>query len=94
LRRAARLGDGWIGVPHNPDEAAGMVKKLLGYRAQGPLAGQPLDITIMTMDSPAPADIARFEAAGVTRLVISPFTRTSEAAAGLEKFAKTVMRAA
>jgi probable F420-dependent oxidoreductase len=94
LRRAARLGDGWIGVPHNPDEAAGMVKTLLGYRAQGPLAGQPLDITIMTMDSPSPADIARFEAAGVTRLVISPFARTSEAAAGLEKFAKTVMRAA
>ena len=93
LRRAARLGDGWIGVPHTPEEAAGMVKKILAWRADGPLAGRPMDITIMSMDSPSRQNIERYREAGVTRLVVSPFNRTGEAEAGLEKFAKEAMGA-
>ena len=92
LRRAARWGDGWIGVPKRPEQAVEMIKKMRDWRAAGPLAGRPLEMTIMSMDSPSEADIEQFRKAGVDRLVISPFARTSEAEAGLKAFAQRAMR--
>jgi probable F420-dependent oxidoreductase len=86
LRRAARLGDGWYGLGHTPQTAAQVVKTLAGLRAE---AGRAGDFTITVGGELAePDDLARWESAGVDRLVVKPWERSREAVAGLRRFAE------
>ena len=86
LRRAATLGDGWIGMGHDFESGTRQVtrlRQLLGEAGRDPEAfqyclGGPVD---------SAADIARWQEIGVTRLIVSPWARSREAAAGLERFA-------
>jgi hypothetical protein len=64
-------------------------------RAAEAAAGRatPLEITAaprqitQAAEPPTAAEIAAFAAAGVDRLIVSPWSRSSEAVAGLERFA-------
>ena len=93
LRRAARFGDGWLSMEQTPDTIAPLIARL---RTAEKAAGRtrPLEVTAappqitVVGEAPTPAEIARFEAAGVDRLIVSPWHRTSEAIQGLERFAK------
>jgi probable F420-dependent oxidoreductase len=85
LRRSARYGDGWIGLDHTPESVLEPIKKLAELRGDGP----PIEITVGgTVQSPD--DVARFEEAGVHRLLVSPWRRSPEAIDGLRRFAEAV----
>ena len=58
-----------------------------GRESRLEVTAAPRQITVIG-DAPAADDIAHFEAAGVDRLIVSPWRRTSEAIEGLERFAK------
>jgi probable F420-dependent oxidoreductase len=71
LKRAAEIGDGWIGVAHTPDSARAIIAALRDRRAAAGRAAEPFEITV----GPAPGvpltrDTARaFADAGVDRLI-------------------------
>jgi probable F420-dependent oxidoreductase len=89
LRRAARAGDGWIGMAHDFESGAAQIAKLrelLDAQDRDPAAfqyclGGPVD---------SADDVARWAEIGVTRLIISPWRRSKEAIDGLQKFAEQI----
>jgi probable F420-dependent oxidoreductase len=84
LRRAARLGDGWLGMVHTPGSAAARVSRL---RQLAEAAGRdPVEVTVMG-EARTPSDIDAFAAAGVDRLIITPWRRSREALDAMERFA-------
>ncbi len=91
LRRAASLGDGWIGMGHTLESARRQIELLDALLAA---AGRDrvADGFEVCCGGPVESvdDIARWEAIGVTRLLVSPWRRSPDAVAGLEAFASVV----
>ncbi|MEO6468426.1 MAG: TIGR03619 family F420-dependent LLM class oxidoreductase [Acidimicrobiia bacterium] len=89
LRRAARLGDGWIGMGHTVESAAASVGQLLEFRHAAGFATEGFQICLgASIESQS--DVECFEALGVTRLIVSPWTRSPGAVEGLSRFADLV----
>lgn len=89
LRRAAHLGDGWIGMGHTFESAAGQIERLRTLRAESDRAGAPFQICLGAPIE-SRADIVRWEDLGVTRLIVSPWRRSPEAVGALHAFADLV----
>jgi probable F420-dependent oxidoreductase len=89
LRRAARAGDGWIGMNHDLESGAAQIERLrtlLDEQDRDPATFQYcLGGSVESRD-----DVARWEDVGVTRLVISPWRRSREAIDGMRRFAELV----
>ncbi len=89
LRRAARAGDGWIGMSHTFESAAVSIERLRALRDEAGRAGERFEVCLGGQVESA-ADVARWEELGVTRLVISPWRRSPEAVDGIRAFADLV----
>ncbi len=93
LERAARIGDGWIGVTHTPESAAARVRELRSLRD----SPAPFEITVSSETIPTLEAIQRYRDAGVDRLMfiarlLSQGQRTPDALLeGLERFAGEVL---
>ena len=88
LRRAARLGDGWIGMGHTYESAAAPIAKLRGWWAEADRSGAPEIVIGGRVESRD--DVARWEDVGVTRMIVIPWARSREALDGLARFADLV----
>lgn len=76
LRRAARLGDGWIGAGQTPEQAIETVKRLDRMRAEAGRGAEPFEV-ITPLTVPAEVDtVKRLRDAGVGGMVSYPFTFT------------------
>jgi probable F420-dependent oxidoreductase len=76
LRRAARLGDGWIGAGNAPEEVPGLVGRLRALRKECGREGTPFE-TIVAVSVPPQVDLfRRLEDAGVSALVSWPLAYT------------------
>ena len=86
LRRAAELGDGWIGMGHTIESAAVAIGQLLEFRRA---AERPTDGFQICLGGSieSRSDVERFEALGVTRLIVSPWKRSPDAVEALTRFA-------
>ena len=80
MRRAARLGDGWLSVIHNKAEIAGLVAELNGYRRECGRASEPFDIMLHCPDATSIDDIKRLEDLGIPDLQVTPWAVPSLAA--------------
>ena len=67
LRRAARSGDGWLGMHHTPESAATRVEELSALRE----AAEPLEITVAVESLPDADTLRRMRDAGVHRVIFS-----------------------
>lgn len=86
LRRAARQADGWIGITHTVDSVRAPVQRLAHLRAEAGRGDHRFEVTVGgPVDSPD--DAARWEEAGVDRLIVSPWGRSKEALDGMRRFA-------
>jgi probable F420-dependent oxidoreductase len=89
LRRVARHGDGWFGIGHTLESVQPVLAKLRDtVRAEGRDPDQLEIITgteLITRD-----ELQRWEDLGVTRLIVCPWRRGSEAVTGLERFAEAM----
>jgi hypothetical protein len=74
LRRAARFGDGWIGVMHPLNEIEGTIEELNGFRRECGRENEPFDIMLHCPDAQNVDAICRLEDLGVTDLQVSPWT--------------------
>ncbi len=86
LRRAARH-DGWIGLSHTPASVRQPMDTLSELRQAQGRADAPFSVTVggpVTED----ADVDAFTAAGVDRLIVSPWARTRDVLDGLTEFAR------
>jgi probable F420-dependent oxidoreductase len=90
LRRAARLGDGWLGMGHTFESAAMQIATLRGLLAEHGRPGpEDPDYQIVLGGAvESRADVQRWEELGVTRMIVSPWRRSSEAIEGLRRFAQ------
>jgi probable F420-dependent oxidoreductase len=89
LRRAATVGTGWIPMNHT---LADLPASLTRLGALSAAAGRQDRVEVTLSAAPAtPADVEPYAAAGVTRLIVSPWRRSSQAVDGLRRFADEVM---
>jgi len=85
LRRAATVGAGWIPMNHSLDEMPAAVADL---NARAEQAGRTDAVEVTLGGSvESEADVERHAAAGVTRLIVRPWQRTSGALDGIAAFA-------
>lgn len=86
LRRAARLGDGWIGMGHTIESATAQIDRL---RRELENNGRSLDGFEVCLGGAvdSASDAQRWESLGVTRLIVSPWRRSPDAVDGLTAFA-------
>lgn len=89
LRRAARAGDGWIGMGHTFESAAGRITRLRELRGE---YGRDTASFQICLGGPVTGadDVGRWEELGVTRLVVSPWRRSPDAVDGMRRFADLV----
>jgi probable F420-dependent oxidoreductase len=89
LRRAARLGDGWIGMGHTLETAAAPIERLRELRRE---YGRDDASFQICLGGPVEKhdDVKRWEELGVTRLLVSPWRRSPKAIDGLRRFAELV----
>jgi len=91
LRRAARIGDGWLGLAHTLESVAAPIARLRELRREYGTEDRPFEI-IVGGDGRDPGDVRRWEDAGVTRLISRPWRRSREAVESLERYAELVLR--
>ena len=89
LYRAARHGDGWLGLGHTPETAAPLVARLRALREELELMGEPFEVSVGA-GSPSPTERDAFAELGVDRLIVTPWRRSAEAVAGIEALARAL----
>ena len=73
LRRAARLGDGWLGVGNiSPEQARGIAQTLQRFREEAGRADQPFEVGTSNALEFTLDNVRRYEEAGVDRLTVGP----------------------
>lgn len=77
LKRAARYGDGWIGIVHTIDETRGMMAELSAMRRELGRDREPFDVMLHCPDAVTVDDVRRLEDLGVTDLQVAPWTLPS-----------------
>jgi probable F420-dependent oxidoreductase len=91
LRRAARLGAGWIPMNHPLEEIPAAAAEL-GRLAEAAGRTDRIEITLAGAVR-SPDDLDRFSAAGVDRVIVRPWRRSAEAVESLHRFAEDVLAA-
>jgi probable F420-dependent oxidoreductase len=90
LRRAARLGDGWIGVGLGTENIGPIVKELHSMRDGFGRGDDPFEVALIVSKVPNREDIAVLEAAGVDQVVVRPWVKGRDAVRGLRAFATDI----
>ena len=90
LRRAARSGDGWLGMRHTPQTAAAKATKLWRLRADAERVGS-FSVTVGG-DVRSRDDLVDWQRAGVDRVVVRPWSSSRRAAAELREFASVALK--
>jgi probable F420-dependent oxidoreductase len=78
LRRAARLGDGWMHAGGDGGELLALLEQLNGYRREYGRAEQPFEIHVISMDAYSLDGVRRLEELGVTDVIVG-FRKAYEA---------------
>ena len=89
LRRVADRGDGWIGMVHDEASFAVAVDTLTKLCAERGRSVDDVQRSALVVGDPTRETQARWAEAGATRLIVSPWRRSSDAIDGLERFART-----
>jgi probable F420-dependent oxidoreductase len=93
LRRAARIGDGWMGIYYGVDELLAIVERLQGFRREYGTADRGFEIQASIVDQrPTPDVCARLAEAGVTTIVTSSWLAEGLQFAPLGENARTLER--
>ena len=89
LRRAARVGDGWLGLDHTPESAARLVARIEALREEEGRSEGRFEFVVGAR--PADRDeVRRFEDAGVTRIISTPWRRSRDAVDGMHRQAEAL----
>lgn len=70
LKRAGRLGDGWMHAGGDAAELARMMETVNAHRDEAGRADEPFEVHAISIDAYSPDGVERLEAAGVTDVII------------------------
>jgi probable F420-dependent oxidoreductase len=70
LRRAARVGDGWMHGGGDPADLPGLLQRLAELRAEEGTAERPFEIHVISADAYTPDGVRRLEDMGVTDAIV------------------------
>jgi probable F420-dependent oxidoreductase len=70
LRRAARVGDGWLHGGGDPKDLPGLLAKLAAYRREEGTGSRPFEIHVISMDAYTVDGVRRLEDQGVTDVIV------------------------
>jgi probable F420-dependent oxidoreductase len=70
LRRAARVGDGWIHAGGDADELERLLERLAELRREYGRANDPFELHVISLDAYTPDGVRRLEDLGVTDLFV------------------------
>jgi probable F420-dependent oxidoreductase len=76
LRRAATLGDGWLGAGNTPDEAVAILDTLTALRKEAGRENEPFETVVPLTVAPDADNIKRISDAGADGTVNYPFAYT------------------
>ncbi len=82
LRRAARIGDGWMGVYYDLESLTGYLDRLRELRAEAGRENEPFEITTSVLALPTPDVCDQLAEQGVTTLITSAWLMEGIAADG------------
>lgn len=92
LRRAARLGDGWMGTGQDPAEVPALLRRLRELRADSERANEPFE-TIVPLITPPDVDLLRrLGDEGMTSATAWPFSYTLPPNATLAQKTDSLLR--
>ena len=91
LRRAATVGAGWMQMNHSLEELPAALARL-GELARGAGRTSPVEVTIHAGAVRDLDGVRRHAEAGVTRLIVRPWARSSEAVDAVRRFAGDVLQ--
>jgi probable F420-dependent oxidoreductase len=77
LRRAARLGDGWLHGGGDPADLPGLLARLARFRAEEGTEGRPFEVHVISAGAYTLDGVRRLEDQGVTDLIVGfrwPYT--------------------
>src|SRR5262249_41540301 len=86
LRRAARLGDGWLGMGHSFESAETQIAQLRGYLAKEGRSDEGVQIIVGGPFS-SRDEGKRGEALAIPRMTASPWRRSREALENMQRSA-------
>ncbi len=70
LRRAARLGDGWMHGGGDPAELPRLLARLAGFRRAEGTESRPFEVHVISMDAYSVDGVRRLEDQGVTDVIV------------------------
>jgi probable F420-dependent oxidoreductase len=70
LRRAARLGDGWMHGGGDPADLPRLLARLAGLRREFGTEGRPFEVHVISMDAYTVDGVRRLEEQGVTDVIV------------------------
>jgi probable F420-dependent oxidoreductase len=70
LRRAARIGDGWIHAGGDGGDLARMLARITELRREYGREGEPFEVHVISLDGYTPDGVKRLEEVGVTDLIV------------------------
>jgi probable F420-dependent oxidoreductase len=70
LRRAARVGDGWLHGGGDPADLPGLLERLARFRREEGTQGRPFEVHVISADAYTPDGVRRLAEAGVTDLIV------------------------
>ena len=73
MRRAARLGDGWVSDLQTSGEIVACIEKIKGWRAHYGLADRPFEVMATPSDAFDVSGYQRLQEAGVTHILTMPW---------------------
>ncbi len=90
LRRAARDCDGWLGLNHTLDSAAPKLQRLAELQREYGRESEAFE-RIVGAAVESRDELKRWQDAGVTRVISSPWRRSRDAVAGLRRYAELLL---
>ena len=89
LRRAARIGDGWISAQHTPDTIRAPLTRLHDLRDEHERADDARRFEVTANGAVGSADeLERWRATGIHRLIVSPWSDADDTLDGLRRVAE------
>ncbi len=70
LKRAARVGDGWIHAGGDPNELGEMLGRLRTFLREQGREGDPFEVQVISMDGYTPDGVKRLQDLGVTDVIV------------------------
>ncbi len=92
LRRAARLGDGWLSDLHTAGELGEIAARLAGYRREYGRSGEPFEVIAACKDAFDLDAYRRLEERGITQLMTVPWLLYGKPAAALQAKCDAIRR--